>query len=52
MTIEIEYYTHEKNKFYNVIAFDFDGENGELHVQGELGKVVKYRLVKEVKCIE
>lgn len=35
----------------NINALDFDGETGELHVQGENGKVIKYRIVKEVQVL-
>jgi len=51
MTIDIIYYTGEKNRIKNVNALDFDGETGELHVQGDNGKVVKYRMVKEVQVL-
>ena len=51
MTIEIIYYTGETNSIKNATAIDFDGETGELHVQGDNGKVLKYRLVKEVRVV-
>ena len=51
MTIDIIYYTGEKNRIKNATAIDFDGETGELHVQGDNGKVIKYRLVKEVQVV-
>lgn len=51
MTIDIIYYTDEKNRIKNVNALDFDGETGELHVQGDNGKVIKYRMVKEVQVL-
>ena len=35
----------------NATAIDFDGETGELHVQGDNGKVIKYRLVKEARIV-
>lgn len=49
MTIEIIHYTGEKYSIKNATAIDFDGETGELHVQGDNGKVIKYRMVKEVR---
>ena len=51
MTIEIIHYTGEKNSIKNATALDFDGETGELHVQGDNGKVIKYRMVKEVRVV-
>ena len=51
MTIEIIHYTGEKYSIKNSTALDFDGETGELHVQGDNGKVIKYRLVKEVRVV-
>ena len=48
MTVDITYYTNEKNSIKNITAVDFNGEDGELTVQGDNGKVVTYRLVKEV----
>jgi hypothetical protein len=51
MTVSIIYYTGEKNSIKNITALDFDGETGELTVQGDNGKVVSYRLVKEVHVV-
>lgn len=51
MTIEIIYYNGENNSIKNAATIDFDGETGELHVQGDNGKVIKYRLVKEVHVV-
>lgn len=51
MIIDIIYYTGEKNSVKNVNALDFDGETGELHVMGDNGKIIKYRLVKEVQVL-
>ena len=51
MTVDIIYYTGENNSIKNATAIDFDGETGELHVQGDNGKVIKYRLVKEVRVV-
>lgn len=51
MTVSIIYYTGEKNSIKNITALDFDGETGELHVQGDNGRVVEYRLVKEVHVV-
>ena len=51
MTIDIISYTGEKTRVKNVNALDFDGETGELHVQGDNGKVIKYRMVKEVQVV-
>lgn len=48
MTVDITYYTNERNSIKNITAVDFDGENGELKVIGDNGKFVTYRLVKEV----
>ena len=36
MTIEIIHYTGEKYSIKNATAIDFDGETGELHVQGDM----------------
>ena len=41
MIIEIIHYTGEKYSIKNATALDFDGETGELHVQGDNGKVIK-----------
>jgi hypothetical protein len=51
MTVSIIYYTGEKITIKNITALDFEGETGELHVQGDNGKVVKERLVKEVHVV-
>lgn len=51
MTVSIIYYTGETNSIKNITALDFDGETGELHLQGDNGKVVEYRLVKEVRVV-
>lgn len=52
MIVDIEYYTGEKNSIKNVTALDFNGEDGELTIQGDNGKTVTYRLVKEVNVYE
>lgn len=51
MTIEIIYYTGEANSIKNATAIDFDGETGELIVQGDNGKTIAYRMVKEVRVV-
>lgn len=49
MTIKIMYYTNETKTLGGVVAIDFDGEIGELKVQGDNNKFVTYKLVKEVQ---
>lgn len=51
MTIEIIHYTGENYSIKNITALDFDGEDGMLTVQGDNGKVISYRLVKEVRVV-
>ena len=51
MTIDIIYYTGEKNSIKNITAIDFDGETGLLTVIGDNGKSITYRLVKEVSIL-
>lgn len=51
MTIEIIYYTGEKYSIKNSTAIYFDCETGELFVQVDNGKVIRYRLVKEVRVV-
>ena len=51
LSIEIIHYTGEKYSIKNATVIDFDGETGELYVQGDNGKVIKYRLVKEVRVV-
>lgn len=51
MVVNIIYYTGETNSIKNITAVDFDGETGELHVQGDNGKVIEYKLVKEVQIV-
>ena len=51
MTIEIIHYTGEKYSIKNATAIDFDGEDGLLTVQGDNGKTITYRLVKEVRVV-
>lgn len=51
MTIDFSYYTGETNSIKNITAVDFDGETGTLHLQGDNGKVITYRMVKEVRVL-
>jgi len=51
MTIDFTYYTGEDNSIKNITAVDFDGETGALTVQGDNGKVITYRMVKEVHVV-
>lgn len=51
MTINIIYYTGEKNSIKNITAIDFDGETGELTVIGDNGKSITYRMIKEVTIL-
>jgi len=51
MTIDFIYYTGEENSIKNITALDFDGETGALTVQGDNGKVITYRMVKEVHVL-
>lgn len=51
MTIDIIYYTGEKNSIKNITAIDFNGEAGRLTVLGDNGKSITYRLVKEVSIL-
>lgn len=52
MTIKIIYYTNETKTLGGVVAIDFDGEIGELKVQGDNNKFVTHRMVKEVQVFE
>lgn len=52
MTIKIMYYTNESKTIGGVVAIDFDGEIGELKVQGDNNKFVTYKMVKEVQVFE
>lgn len=52
MTIKIMYYTNESKTIGGVVAIDFDGEIGELKIQGENNKFATYKLVKEVQVFE
>lgn len=52
MTIKIMYYTNDSTELKNVVAIDFDGETGELKVQGDNNKFITHKLVKEVQVFE
>lgn len=52
MKIKIVLYNNESRTLSGVVAFDFDGETGELKLQCDDGGIVKCRLVKEAHVVE